>query len=159
MKTVFDPVIMSLRRVVETRVRPFRALMSRADAPGGSWICAIREALAMPPQVAARRAGLTRQSLLALEQSERDGTVSLNTLRKAAEALDAELVYAIVPRKSLRAIVEERARAKAQISVDRVTHSMALEKQRPSEEAQRDLVKARSTAVLTGSSARLWEDD
>jgi predicted DNA-binding mobile mystery protein A len=68
-------------------------------------------------------------SLNELEQNERSGAITLATLRRAAEALDADLVYAIVPRKNLREMVSARARAVAQQRVAPISKSMALEDQ------------------------------
>jgi transcriptional regulator with XRE-family HTH domain len=49
-----------------------------------------------------------------LERNERLGTIALRTLQRAAEALDADFVYAIVPRKPLRETVASRARELAE---------------------------------------------
>jgi transcriptional regulator with XRE-family HTH domain len=49
-----------------------------------------------------------------LERNERLGTITLQTLKRAAEALDADFVYAIVPRKPLRETVASRARELAE---------------------------------------------
>ena len=81
--------------------------------PPGGWLRAIREALGMSMAQLGRRMGLPRQGVLALERREASGAVSLKTLREAAAALDAELVYAIVPRRSLARMLQKQARRKA----------------------------------------------
>jgi predicted DNA-binding mobile mystery protein A len=81
--------------------------------PPGGWLRGIREALGMSMAQLGRRMGLPRQGVLALEQREASGAVSLKTLREAAAALDAELVYAIVPRRSLARMLQKQARRKA----------------------------------------------
>ena len=81
--------------------------------PQGGWLRAIREALGMSMAQLGRRMGLPRQGVMALEQREASGAVSLKTLREAAAALDAEVVYAIVPRRSLARMLERQARRKA----------------------------------------------
>jgi transcriptional regulator with XRE-family HTH domain len=58
-----------------------------------------------------------------LERNERLGTITLQTLQRAAEALDADLVYAIVPRKPLRETVASRAR---ELAVQRLVPSFWL---------------------------------
>jgi predicted DNA-binding mobile mystery protein A len=55
--------------------------------------------------------------------------VTLKRRRHAANALDAEWVYALVPRKPLRKTIAARARAVAEDRVKAVAHSMALEDQ------------------------------
>ncbi len=68
----------------------------------------------------ARRLGIRPQSVAALEQSEVNGSIQLKTLRRAAEALDCTLVYALVPNASLEAAVRERARKIAMRDLGRV---------------------------------------
>jgi hypothetical protein len=55
--------------------------------------------------------------------------VCVAALRRAAAALDADLVYAIVPRKPLRTTIATRARALAEERFRPIAHSMALENQ------------------------------
>ena len=49
----------------------------------------------------AHRLGVQQSTVVRLEQSEKRGAVTLNSLRKAAEALGCELVYAFVPDTSV----------------------------------------------------------
>ncbi len=86
-----------------------RALPSRSRiVPNGGWVGAIREALGMSVQDFAHRLGITRASAAKLEASEKRGTVQLDTLQRAAAALDCELVYALVPRRGLQEMVDTR---------------------------------------------------
>ncbi len=78
--------------------------------PIRGWIKAIREALGMTSAQFAARLGVKQPSVVAIEQSEARGTIQLDTLRRAATALDCTLVYALVPRTHLEAIVRDRAR-------------------------------------------------
>jgi predicted DNA-binding mobile mystery protein A len=64
-----------------------------------------------------------------LEASERNQTIRLDTLARAAEAMDCELVYALVPRKPLEELVTEQAGRKASEQLRRLGHTMALEQQ------------------------------
>ena len=50
-------------------------------------------------------------------------------MRRAAAALECEVVYALVPRKSLRDTYERAARAVARRELGQIDHSMALEDQ------------------------------
>jgi predicted DNA-binding mobile mystery protein A len=80
-----------------------------------------------------RRLKVTQQSATELEDSERAGTITLAALRRAANALDADLVYAVVPRKKLRETIAARARQLAKERVSSIAHSMRLEAQGLSE--------------------------
>jgi predicted DNA-binding mobile mystery protein A len=64
-----------------------------------------------------------------LEHHERKGSITLETMRRAAEALDADFVYAIIPRNSLREMVSARARDVARQRILPISKSMALEEQ------------------------------
>ncbi len=59
------------------------------------------------------RIGVSQQRALAMEGAETRGSLTLASLARAAEALDCRLVYALVPRRSLDNLVEERAAAHA----------------------------------------------
>ncbi len=76
-----------------------------------------------------KRMGITQPSVNRLEMSELEGTVQLNSLRRAAEALGCEVVYALVPRKTLRETYDDAARHVARRELVRLSHSMALEDQ------------------------------
>jgi predicted DNA-binding mobile mystery protein A len=98
-------------------------------APPKGWVRAVRDALGMSGVQFARRLGVRPQSVEALEASEASGTIQLKTLRRAAEALDCSLVYAVVPNDSLEAVVLSRARRIALRDLGRVAHTMRLEAQ------------------------------
>ena len=90
---------------------------------------AIRDALGMSGVQFAKRLAVRPQSVKALEASEESGAIQLNTLRRAAEALDCTLVYALVPNGSLEAAVQTRARKIALRELGRIAHTMRLEAQ------------------------------
>ena len=65
-----------------------------------------------------------------MEKAEAEDRITLKSLRAAANALDCDLVYALVPRAdTMQELIEGRARADAQKHVIGVEHSMALENQ------------------------------
>jgi predicted DNA-binding mobile mystery protein A len=101
----------------------------RLRAPPRGWVRAVRDALGMSGVQFARRLGVRPQSVEALEASEASGAIQLKTLRRAAEALDCSLVYAIVPNDSLEGVVRARARRIALRDLGRVAHTMRLEAQ------------------------------
>lgn len=142
------------RRTLDRRLAGYREL--DAPVPPRGWVRAVREALGMSAADLGRRMGLTRQAVSQLEASEADGTIQLDTLRRAAEALDSVLVYAIVPRASLDEIVTGRARALAEAAVEGVEHSMALEAQSAGEDDRDRLIQELSERLM--NSRRLWSE-
>jgi predicted DNA-binding mobile mystery protein A len=101
----------------------------RYTPPPTGWIRAIRSALGMTGVQLAQRLKVSPQTAEALEKSEANGTIQLKTLRRAAEALDCRLVYALVPNTSLEEAVRTRARKIARRDLGRVAHTMTLEAQ------------------------------
>jgi len=77
----------------------------------------------------AARMGTTAGAVTRLEQSEAGNRIRLDTLRRAADALGCDLVYLLVPRRPLHAVVRERARELAHWQVAAVERTMSLEDQ------------------------------
>lgn len=104
--------------------------VAHAQPPAGGWIAAVRQAIGMSVAQLADRLGISRTSVAKMEQREADGGITLDALRRAADALDCDVVYAIVPRTgSLERVVKARAGLIAGVLVDRAGHSMSLEAQ------------------------------
>jgi predicted DNA-binding mobile mystery protein A len=109
--------------------------------PASGWIRVLRESLGITAAAFGRRLKIAQQNVVKLEGSERAGTITLASLRRAAAALDADFVYAIVPRKPLRATLSARARELAQQRIAPVAHSMRLEAQGLSDRELKDQVE------------------
>ncbi len=128
--------------------------IDRFATPPKGWVRAIRDAIGMTGAQLGKRLGMTAQGIVSLERSEASGTIQLNTLRRAAEAMDCVLVYALVPKASLTEMVDRRAREIALRALSRVSHSMALEDQ----QVDRDLEKRIRSYIETALRDRdLWE--
>jgi predicted DNA-binding mobile mystery protein A len=98
--------------------------------PTKGWIRAIRQAIGVSSGELARRLETSRQLPLQLGKGEAEDRITLRSLRAAANALDCDLVYALVPRAdSMEELIEERARSEAKRHVLEAEHSMALEDQ------------------------------
>ena len=100
------------------------------DRPSDGWIRSVRKAIGMSIRQLAERIGVTQQAISKLEEHELDDSVTLKTLRRAAEAMDCKLVYAIIPNQgNLEDIVRKQAYNKAKSIVEPVNHTMLLEAQ------------------------------
>lgn len=115
------------RRSLDRVLTPYRKVATRRPPKG--WIRAIRDALGMTAEQLADRMHITQPSVQRLEISEAEDTIQLKTLKRAAEALGCELVYALVPRQTLRETYDLAARKVALRELGRISHSMALEDQ------------------------------
>jgi predicted DNA-binding mobile mystery protein A len=124
-----NPIKERARRSLDERLVHLNEDAKRLHQPPKGWIRAIRDALGMSGVQLAKRLRVSPQTAEAMEKSEAAGTIQLNTLRRAAEAMDCTLVYALVPRTSLENTVEARARRMALLDLARVSHTMKLEDQ------------------------------
>ncbi|AGX87638.1 mobile mystery protein A [Candidatus Symbiobacter mobilis] len=147
----------------ELKLRQVDANLNRwcsADLPPRppiGWIKAIREGLGMAKTDLADRLGVTTSTVTRLETSEADDTISLATLRRAAEAMGCELQYALVPKQSLADTLENRALALARQQMASISHTMALEAQATSREALESQTRALAENLLKGSWHVLWK--
>lgn len=124
-----NPIKERARRSLDERLTPISRDMGRFHAPPKGWIRAIRDALGMSGVQLARRLRVSPQTAEAMEKSEVAGTIQINTLRRAAEAMNCTLVYALIPKTPLENMVKERARQIAIADLARVSHTMKLEDQ------------------------------
>lgn len=125
--------------------------------PSGGWLRAIRQALGMTTRQLAKAVGVTQAAVVDAERTEAKGDITLATLQRYAAALDCELIYALVPKRPLKEIVEARADRIARDQVSRVKHSMALEAQSTGKgQAERQIADLRRK-LLEGKRSRLWQ--
>jgi predicted DNA-binding mobile mystery protein A len=97
--------------------------------PAVGWIRALRVALGMTATALAKRMHVSTATVLGYEKAEQSGSISISTLMRIAEALDADLVVAMVPRKNVQATLREKAGAIAREEIKAVTQTMRLEDQ------------------------------
>ena len=148
----------------ELKLRQLDATLARwraaelSSRPPSGWLKAIREALGMTATQLANRLGVVTSTVTRLETSEADDTISLATLRRAAEALDCELRYVLVPRQSLAETLATRANLLARERMASVAHSMDLEAQATSNETVADQTRALADSLLRGPRRELWRD-
>ena len=98
--------------------------------PVRGWLRAVREALGVSQQEVATTAKVKRQSIIGFEKAEAGDRITLRNLRRVADAMGCELIYAIVPKSgSIQELADQRTRSEATKRVLSVEHTMALEGQ------------------------------
>ena len=105
----------------------------------------------------AARMGVAQPRIAELEKREAARVVTLQSLERAAEALDCRLVYILVPNDSLEGRVNARADAVAELHLSAVDHTMRLEKQGVTDRQRREAMKKKIVAELLERPARLWQ--
>jgi predicted DNA-binding mobile mystery protein A len=144
-------------RQLDSQLQEWKELKTK-NIPFKGWISTLRKALGMKAEQLGKRLGVSRIRIVQLERGESRGETTLRSLRQAAEALDCELVYALVPRTSLANILKQQAIKKAKKAIANVSHTMKLENQ--SVEKKEAEIQYRETVetLLSGSLKHLWDE-
>lgn len=145
------------RMQLEETLKPFHGVRF-IPMPAKGWIRAVQDALGMTGRQLAKRLKVKPPRITTLEQDETEGRVTLDTLRRTAEAMDCVVVYAIVPRSSLEETVKRRVEKVVQDRMLKVSHSMALEGQRLEVREQSLSYDAAVEEMMRKMPRSLWSD-
>jgi predicted DNA-binding mobile mystery protein A len=126
--------------------------------PAKGWINAVRLSLNMSFRQMGQKLDMTAQSASEMEKREADDSISLNGLKKFAEAMDMKFVYGFIPNEgSLEKIIEKRAYEIAKEIVSRTSVNMNLEDQKNSEERLKKAVRERAEEIKREMPRYLWD--
>jgi predicted DNA-binding mobile mystery protein A len=142
-------------RQLDERLEKVREL-GALEAPSDGWVRTLRQALGMTTEQLAARMGVTRQAVLQLEVAEQRRTATWTTLRKAANAMDCEVVYAVLPRGSLNQVLLRQGRKQAEKHVNRIAHSMKLDAHVVAPAEQERQVEELAAHLAAERSRGLW---
>ena len=145
------------RKQLDQRFAPLQSSNLR-EVPRGGWAKTIRRALGMTSQALGSRIGIGQSAVSQLEASEEAETITLASLRKLAQGLQCQLVYAMVPESTLDEIVRQQAQRRAKSIVESVSSSMELEDQGVSVEDQKRQIETLARSLLTKSSTGFWDE-
>jgi predicted DNA-binding mobile mystery protein A len=143
------------RRHLDKRFERLRPLLAERR-PHRGWVRAIRDALGMSGAELAARMGVAQSTVADMESSEMNGTIKMDTLRRAADALGCELVYFLVPHTSLQDSVTAQSRRMAAQHLTRVAHHSRLEDQELDRDAASEELEAFAADLVDRRG--LWSD-
>jgi predicted DNA-binding mobile mystery protein A len=123
--------------------------------PPRGWISGLRTALGLSSAAFAKLLKVAQPTAYKYETSEARGTITLETLSRIADALDAELVVALVPRKPIADTLRARAEAIARDEIRAVVRTMQLEAQQVEEDTTRQ-EEAKLVTALLSNPKKLW---
>ena len=133
-------------------------MASKVTPPPSGWIRSIRLSLGMTLQQLAEKLSITKQSVYELEKREKEGNITLKSLKEVANAMDLQLVYALVPKDgSLDLLIERKAQELAQRIVSRTSDNMKLEAQENSKERIEKAIHERSITLKSEMPRVLWD--
>ncbi len=142
---------------LNNKMLAYASLQKVAPPPTG-WLKAVRTALGMSLQQLSKRLSITKQSMQEIEQREKDGSITIKSLREAAKALDMQLVYGFVPLDgSLEELINRKARELAMQIVLRTSNSMKLEDQENSKQRIEKAIEERAAVIKNEMPKALWE--
>lgn len=142
---------------IDKRLASVRSIENLA-IPQKGWINAVRTALGMSLRQLGERLQISQQSVKEIEEREVSGSLTLKSLREAAQALEMRLVYGLVPiGESLESMVEKRAQDIAEMIVMRTSHSMILEGQENSPERLKKAIEEKADELKRTMPKYLWD--
>ena len=144
-----------VRRQVNQKLHELE-LFKKQTKGVSSWSKYLRSALGMSLSQYAERMKTSVSTASEAEKHEAEGKITINKLKKMAEALDCELVYAFVPKTSIEETILIQAQKKVLASMDKAETHMEFEDQkvlRSKDERLKELVEEKMYSKY------LWEQD
>ena len=142
---------------VDRRLKSLSALKDVIQ-PDKGWIHTIRTALKMSLRQLGNKMEISAQSVKEIEQRECDGSITIRSLKEAANALEMKFVYAVVPKdESLEKMIEKKATEIAREIVLRTSNTMRLEDQENSNERIEKAIKNKASEIMNSMPRNLWD--
>ena len=134
------------------------AILNEVPQPSTGWIKAIRVAIGMSMQQLGNKLSITKQGVLDIEKREKEGSITIKSLKELGRALDMELVYGFVPNDgTLEGLIEKRARELATKIVLRTSNTMRLENQGNSDKRIELAINERTEEIKNEMPKILWD--
>lgn len=126
--------------------------------PAEGWLRTTRKALGVPPRIIYERLGITKSEYFRRERAELEGTLTLQNLKQAAQAMNCELHYAIVPCASVDEVVKNQANKHASKLIKDARVHMELEDQATSMEQIEFQFEKITKQLINERPKWFWED-
>ena len=151
--SVKDTARRQYARIVDRAAEQFRNF----HRPKDGWITLLRQALGMSGANVAARMDVSRNAVYQAERNEREGAITIAQMRKIADAMDAEFVYAVIPKGSVEDVIRTQAHRKAEARVRRASSHMALESQSLPSEQTKQRIDDLAEQLLREMPPDFWE--
>jgi len=141
----------------QDKLNPFYVLKSEVK-PYNGWVNAIRISIKMSLRQLGERLHITPQGVRDLEKREKEGAITINTLKEVGRVLDMDLVYGFISRhNSLEDMIEERAREIAEEVVLKTSQTMQLDTSRKSENDIKKAIQQKTYEISSKMPSYLWD--
>jgi len=144
-----------LRRQLDQRFKKIpRKLL---ESPKDGWIKTIRQSLNMSGSQLARHLHTSKQTVRDYEASESSHKISIETLEKVAEALDAKVYILMIPKTSLQDTINNRAKIIAENMISSNARNMEMEEQGTSKSFMKRQIDELTEELIKENSKSLWD--
>ncbi|WP_282116013.1 mobile mystery protein A [Cellulophaga baltica] len=142
---------------LDQKLKPFSETR-KVLVPERGWINTIRTTLNMTMAQLGTKLKITKQGVKRIEESEANGTITLNSLKDVANAIDLKLVYALVPKNgTINDLIQIEAEKLAQKIVLRTNQNMKLEDQGIGDEKIARNIKELASEIRREMRKSLWD--
>lgn len=142
---------------LDQKLQPF-AESRKVIVPERGWIHTIRTTFNMTMAQLGNQLNITRQGVKRIEDSEANGTITLNSLKDVATALDLKLVYALVPKNgTINDLIQEKADKLAKKIVLRTNQNMKLEDQGIADDKIAETIRELAYEIKREMRKSLWD--
>ena len=142
---------------LDQKLQPFSKTRN-VLVPERGWTNTIRTTLNMTMAQLGTKLNITRQGVKRIEESEANGTITLNSLKSVANAMDLELVYALIPKRgTINDLITTKAEKLAQKIVLRTNQNMKLEDQGIGDEKIAKIIKELADEIKQEMRKSLWD--
>lgn len=142
---------------LEEKLLPFKRT-EKIIVPERGWINTIRNALNMTMFQLGIKLNITRQGVKSMEEREANGSITINSLREAGEAMDLKFIYGFIPKDgSLDNLINIKAEKLARKIVLRTNQNMKLEDQGITDEKIKKTIKELASEIKREMRKSLWD--
>jgi len=142
---------------IQEKLNPFSVLKSEVK-PDNGWVNAIRISIKMSLRQLGERLHITPQGVRDLEKREKEGAITINTLKEVGRVLDMDLVYGFISRhNSLEDMIEERAREIAEEVVLKTRQAMQLDNPGKSDNDIKKAIQQKTYEISSKMPSNLWD--
>lgn len=142
---------------LDEKLKPFQKARM-VLTPERGWINTIRKTLNMTLAQLGTKLNITRQGVKRIEESEANGTITLNSLKDVANAMDLKLVYALIPKSgTIDDLIDTQAKKLAKKIVLRTNQNMKLENQGIGDDKINKTIKDLAKEIKRELRKSLWD--
>ena len=138
------------------RLQPLKNI----NVPLKGWIKAVRESIGMTSTQLAKRLGVSQPRVTQIEKEEINGSLTINMMRKVAEALNCNYYYSILPlEENLETLLRIRVTLIVKKKYENVKHTMKLEAQGLDEFSMNKEIEHAVKEIMRELPKTIWEDN